>query len=364
MITFTKGNLLEADVEALVNTVNTVGVMGKGIALMFKERFPENFMRYSEACKAKEVRVGKMFVTSTDSLAGPRWIINFPTKQHWRSPSKMPWIEEGLADLKRVLLEKKIRSVAIPPVGAGNGGLNWGAVRDEVISALADLDGVEIIVYEPTSEYQNVAKRAGVEKLTPARALIADLIRRYSILGMECSLLEVQKLAWFLERAIEKFSPDNPLALQFKAHKYGPYANRLDHLLNNLDGSYLHCDKRISDASPLDSIWFDDSRTDYLVAYLKSSEVRPYLKALELTADLIDGFESPFGMELLASIDWLLAREGVDPSVRGVRNGLEHWPSDKASGERKVHLFNEKVVASALERIKAATWLSSSVPVY
>jgi O-acetyl-ADP-ribose deacetylase (regulator of RNase III) len=358
MITFIQGNLLDAKTEAFVNTVNTVGVMGKGIALMFKERFPDNFKRYSEACKAKEVRVGKMFVTTTQELDGPRWIINFPTKQHWRSPSKMAWITEGLEDLHRVIRENRIKSIAIPPLGSGNGGLEWNLVRNEIIASLSDLNDVEIVVFEPTSKYQNVAKRAGVERLTPARALIADLVRRYSILGMECSLLEIQKLAWFLERAVEKRAPDNPLNLQFKAHKFGPYANRLDHLLNNLDGSYLHCEKRISDAGPLDSIWFDDSRTDYLLTYLKGSEARPYLEALELTAKLIDGFESPFGMELLASVDWLLTKEGSEPSVQSIRSGLAHWPSDKTSGERKLKLFDERVVDAALQRIKSSTWLN------
>lgn len=203
MITFTQGNLLETRVEALVNTVNTVGVMGKGIALMFKERFAENFRRYAAACKAREVQTGKMFVTPVHELDGPRWIVNFPTKQHWRSPSRLEWVQEGLQDLRRFLLEQHIQSVAIPPLGAGNGGLEWAKVREQITQTLGDLD-IEILVFEPTSQYQNVAKRTGVEKLTPARALIAELVRRYWVLGMECSLLEIQKLAWFLEREIEK----------------------------------------------------------------------------------------------------------------------------------------------------------------
>ena len=306
MITFGQGNLLEARAEALVNTVNTVGVMGKGIALMFKERFAENFRLYSAACKASQIRTGKVFVTEVHELDGPRWIINFPTKQHWRAPSRMEWIVEGLQDLRRVLLANEVKSVAIPPLGSGNGGLEWADVRTQIEAALGDLD-IDILVFEPTRQYQNVAKRSGVEKLTPARALIAELVRRYWVLGMECSLLEIQKLAWFLERAIERFSPaDNPLDLRFIPNKYGPYANRLTHLLNSLDGSYLHCEKRISDADPLDTIWFDDARKGFVQAYLKT-EAKPYLEALEYTAALIDGFESPFGMELLATVEWLLA---------------------------------------------------------
>lgn len=349
MIKFTHGNLLEAEADALVNTVNTVGVMGKGIALMFKERFTKNYRQYAAACKEKQVRVGKVFVTETDELNGPRWVVNFPTKEHWRAPSKLSWIIDGLQDLRGFIVENHVKSIAIPPLGAGNGGLDWLAVKSEIEKALSDLNDVEIIVFEPIQQYLNVAKRTGVEKLTPARALIAELVRRYWVLGMECSLLEIQKLAWFLERAIEKFAPDNPLDLKFVAHKYGPYANRLDHLLNNLDGSYLHCDKRISDASPSDVIWFDDSRKDYLAAYLKS-EARAYTQALEYTTALIDGFESPFGMELLASIDWLLSKEHVQPTVDDMKSGLQKWPAGAA--ERKSKIFDERAIGIALEHLR------------
>ena len=107
MITFTQGNLLETNAEALVNTVNTVGVMGKGIALMFREAFPENFKAYERACKDKQVRLGAMFVTEREDLLGPKWIINFPTKAHWRYPSQIKWIQDGLTDLARVISGKE-----------------------------------------------------------------------------------------------------------------------------------------------------------------------------------------------------------------------------------------------------------------
>lgn len=348
MITFTQGNLLEARAEALVNTVNTVGVMGKGIALMFKERFNENFRRYAAACKAKEVQTGKMFVTPVHELDGPRWIVNFPTKQHWRAPSRIEWVVDGLRDLRRFLVEQQVKSIAIPPLGAGNGGLEWAEVREQIERALGDLD-IDILVFEPTQQYQNVAKRAGVEKLTPARALIAELVRRYWVLGMECSLLEIQKLAWFLERAIEKQGLKS-LELRFEANRYGPYADRLRHLLEGLDGSYLHCEKRISDAGPVDVIWFDDERKSFVQTYLRS-EAKAYTKALEFTAALIDGFESPFGMELLATVDWLLAREGVAPNVPSLREGLRHWPGGPDAAARKDRLFDDRALGIALGRL-------------
>jgi O-acetyl-ADP-ribose deacetylase (regulator of RNase III) len=169
-IRFVRGNLLEADVEALVNAVNTVGVMGKGIALMFKDAFPENFDEYAQACKEDRVRVGEMFVTERRAATGPRWILNFPTKKHWRNPSEMEWVSAGLADLRRLLVEKGIRSVAVPPLGTGLGGLSWPAVKAAITSALGDLEGVDVLVYQPTSRFHGVAKRAGVQKPTPGRS--------------------------------------------------------------------------------------------------------------------------------------------------------------------------------------------------
>ena len=159
MIRYTTGNLLEADVDALVNAVNTVGVMGKGIALMFKKAFPANFKEYQAACKAGEVKVGRMFVTERPGLMGSRWVINFPTKQHWRGKTRLEWIDKGLVDLKRVILEKSIRSIAIPPLGSGNGGLDWSVVKPRIESALSPLEGVDVLIFEPTHQYHNVTKR-------------------------------------------------------------------------------------------------------------------------------------------------------------------------------------------------------------
>ncbi len=352
MITYTHGNLLEAKADALVNTVNTVGVMGKGIALMFKEAFPENFKSYAKACEADEIKTGRLFVTERQSLLGPKWIINFPTKKHWRNPTKLEWVVDGLQELKRFIVDHNIRSIAIPPLGCGNGGLDWNVVKPEIEKALGDLDNVEITVFEPTRQYQNVAKRSGVEKLTPSRALVAELIRRYWILGIDCSILEVQKLAWFLDRSLQKRNAQNPLDLQFIAHRYGPYSNRLQHLLDALDGSYLHCEKRIADATPMDVIWFEDAKKDKVQLYLTTDEAKSYRAALDETSEIIDGFQSPLGMELLASVDWLLHEGKVQPTVEAIKHGLLNWPAGEDSGARKDHLFNERLVEMALRRLE------------
>lgn len=349
---FIQGNLLEARVEAVVNTVNTVGVMGKGIALMFKEKYPENFQAYAAACKAGEVRVGTMFVTAGVELDGPRWIINFPTKENWWQPTKLEWVKNGLDDLKKVISERNIRSVALPPLGCGNGGLKWSVVRPIIEAALDELPEVEVIVYEPTAKYQNVAKKQGVEKLTPARALIAEAVRRYWVLGIECTLLEAQKLAWFLERSIKRIGLKDPLDLRFVADRYGPYAQRLMHLLNALDGSYLHCDKRLSDAAPFDTIWFEESKRELVARYLKSAAAREFLPALEATDALIDGFQSPLGMEVLATVDWLVTNERAEPTLSGVRDSLRRWPADRSAVERKLRIFDDRLLDLALKRLK------------
>src|ERR1700682_243664 len=351
MIKFLQGNLLDAPTDAVVNTVNTVGVMGKGIALMFKDAFPANFRAYEEACKRKEIRVGHMFVTDNAALQGPRWLINFPTKQHWRQPSKLEWIVEGLKDLRRVVEEKSIRSIALPPLGCGNGGLEWMEVRSEIVRTLGGLDDVDILVFEPTAKYQNVAKRSGVTELTPARALVAEMVRRYWVLGIECTYLEVQKLCWFLERSIHEMKIDDPLDLRFVADRYGPYSDRLRHLLNGLDGSYLHCDKRLSDADPSDTIWFNEERRPYLDVFLKQNDARSLGRILDRTAKLIDGFESPLGMELLATVDWLIEREHCARSVSEIRAGLRRWPAGPSAAERKQRLFDDRLIGLALERL-------------
>ena len=348
MVRFEEGNLLDADVEALVNTVNTVGVMGKGIALMFKERFPDNFREYAAACKSGEVRLGEMFVTDNTDFLGPKWIVNFPTKDHWRSRTRLEWIEIGMNALVRVIEERQIRSIAVPPLGCGNGGLEWRNVKPVIESALAEVEGVEAIIFEPTTRYQNVAKTVGVEKLTPARALVAEMVRRYCVLGLGCSVLEVQKLAWFIVRGAEQTGVEDPLTLSFGAHVYGPYSDKLRMLLKNLDGSYLGCERRLADAVPTSEIWFNDRKKAVVGAYLQS-EGKRYLPALEWATELIQGFESPLGMELLATVDWLLQKDGRPATVAGIREGLRRWGRGR---DRKLRIFDDRLIGIALERLR------------
>ncbi len=149
MITESSGNLLEADADALVNTVNTVGVMGKGLALQFRRAYPEMFRDYARAAKAGEVRLGSMHVWPTDQLTGPRYVINFPTKGHWKSPSRLADVASGLDDLVAVIRALDLGSVALPPLGCGNGGLDWAVVAPLIRARLGDLKDVDIRLFPP-----------------------------------------------------------------------------------------------------------------------------------------------------------------------------------------------------------------------
>lgn len=351
MIRYTQGNLLEADVEALVNTVNTVGVSGKGIALMFKETFPENFRAYEAVSKAGDLAPGGLFITERQDMLGPRLIVNFATKKHWRHPSKLEWIEHGLAMLREEITARGIRSIAIPPLGAGNGGLDWGDVRPLIAEALTDLD-CEVVVYEPPQTYQNVVKRHGVEKLTPARALMAEMIRRYEVLGFDCSILEAQKLAWFLSVAIKGRNLSNPIADDFVANRYGPYSEKIRHLLDSLDGSYLECQRRVADARPFDPIRFKHHRQVGVSAYLTTPEASPYRPALESASETIDGFQSPHGLELLATVDWLHRSSGVELALDSIMSAILTWPGPDGAAERKSRIFTQQHVEAAVSQLR------------
>jgi hypothetical protein len=264
-----------------------------------------------------------------------------------------------LRDLIRIVNERQISSVALPPLGCGSGGLDWELVRREIAAAAEELPKVDFQVFGPTSDYQNVAKREGLEELTPARALIAELVRRYAVLGLDCTNLEVQKLAWLLERSARILKLPDPLRLNCVANRYGPYADRLRHLLNGLDGSYLHCEKRLADAGPSDLIWFEDSKRDKVQAYLATPEASQFLPALEKTAAIIDGFESPLGLELLATVDWLVKEGSASPTIAGIREALSKWPGGAAARSRKKKLFDERLIGLALTRLSQVGLISS-----
>lgn len=304
MIEYKTGNLLEADVEALVNSVNCVGFMGRGIALQFKEAWPQNFKAYAAACRRQEVRPGKMFVFETGRLTNPRYIVNFPTKRHWRGRSRIEDIEAGLEAFAEEIRRRGIRSVALPPLGSGLGGLSWPEVRSRIEKALGSLPEVRILVFEP-NEVQPLPKsmrRGDVPKMTPGRAALVGLMERYvgGLLDPFVSLLELHKLMYFMQEAGE------PLRLRFAKGPYGPYAENLRHVLNEIEGYYISGYGAGGD-QPDKVLELVPGATEDARRVLE--ERRRTRERFQRVNRLVEGFESPYGLELLATAHWIATRE-------------------------------------------------------
>jgi O-acetyl-ADP-ribose deacetylase (regulator of RNase III) len=346
MIEIKKGNLLETDAEALVNTVNCVGQMGKGIALQFKKAYPENAKAYEHACKAGEVRPGRMCVFETGSMLNPRYIINFPTKRHWRGDSRIEDIDAGLKALVEEVRARGISSIAIPPLGCGLGGLDWRAVKPMIEQALAALPGVKAFLFEPvgTPDAKTMPVRTKRPKMTVARALFIKLMQQYGQLAYRLTLLEIQKLAYFLQEAGE------PLRLKYQAHIYGPYADNLNKVLEVLEGHYIRG-------------YADSTRPDVDIELLKNAEEEAddFLKVhqstlprLKRVADLIEGFETPYGMELLSSVHWVVThRSPRAQTLEDTIKTVHGW------NERKRAMFKPEHIRIAWARLSEQGWLKA-----
>ncbi|MGH2376960.1 MAG: type II toxin-antitoxin system antitoxin DNA ADP-ribosyl glycohydrolase DarG [Candidatus Limnocylindria bacterium] len=315
MLTHTSGNIIAADVEALVNTVNCEGLMGKGIALQFKRAFPANFRAYERACRAGQVRIGRMFVFETHAPTNPRVIINFPTKEKWREGSKLEYIDLGLKDLIRQVRLLNVRSIAVPPLGSGLGGLNWSEVRPRIERAFAALPDVNATLFEPTGapEPKDMPTGSPRPALTAARALLIKLMANYRELAYRLTLLEIQKLAYFLQITGER------LRLQYVGHTYGPYAHNLNKVLEVLEGHYTvgYGDQQKPDVE-IDLL---PGAAELADRYLeKHPESRSRLNRV---AETIRGFETPYGMELLASVHWAAVRaqtSNADAAIQAVHS--------------------------------------------
>ncbi|MBW1668644.1 MAG: macro domain-containing protein [Deltaproteobacteria bacterium] len=346
MIEITRGNVVEANAEALVNTVNCVGYMGKGIALQFKKAFPENFKAYERACRAKGVRPGKMFVFETSSMWNPKYIINFPTKRHWRGKSRLEDIEAGLQALVDEVVKREIKSIAIPPLGCGLGGLDWNTVRPMIEKAFSSLPDVRVLLLEPhgAPEAKAMPVRTKRPRLTPARALFIMLMRQYSELAYRLTLLEIQKLAYFLQEAGE------PLRLKYQAHIYGPYAHDLNKVLEILEGHFI---RGYGDTQKPDvEIKLLPGAAKQAIEFLERQEHRGSLDRLKKVSELIEGFETPYGMELLSSVHWIACHDS-NPA-RTADDAVEkifQW------SERKRRLFRAEHIRIAWNRLEENDWL-------
>ncbi|AWM04421.1 type II toxin-antitoxin system antitoxin DNA ADP-ribosyl glycohydrolase DarG [Bradyrhizobium amphicarpaeae] len=344
MIEFTSGDLLAADVEALVNTVNCVGIMGRGLALQFKNVFPANFKAYEAACAREEVQPGKMFVYETRTLTNPKFIINFPTKRHWRGKSRMEDIESGLKALVEEIRERGIRSIAIPPLGSGLGGLNWADVRPRIVAALDKLDDLDVIVYEPNSAPVATRSRE-VPKMTAGRAALVGLMHRYlgGLMDPFVTLIEVQKLMYFMQEAGE------PLRLTYIKHNYGPYADNLRHVLTKIEGHLVSGYHDGGDAP--------DKQLELVLGAVKEAEA--FLSddggtksRFDRVGELVEGFETPFGLELLATVHWVVKHENA-ASAEDAAAKVYAW------NDRKKR-FSPRQIGIAYDTLRAKGWLTAA----
>jgi O-acetyl-ADP-ribose deacetylase (regulator of RNase III) len=348
MIREAHGNLLMAPAEALVNTVNTVGVMGKGIALQFKRAYPAMFREYEAAAKAGKLSPGRVQVWESDQLEGPRYVINFPTKRDWRAPSKLEYVESGLDDLARVIVELGIKSVAVPPLGCGNGGLDWNVVRPLIIKKLDGL-GAEILLFPPAGApaAEGMVDRRPTPRMTPGRAALITIMRAYQHATWEAlSLIETQKLMYFLQEAGE------PLRLRFTKGRYGPYSDNLRHVLAELEGHYISGfgdgSARVAEAEPLKVLNADDPVIEQeLLAHPETKE------RIDRVLKLADGYESPYGMELLATVHWVNHHSDVGCDVQRTADAIGQW------SERKQRLFTPHHIEKAMASLRSQSWVES-----
>lgn len=303
MMIFNKGNILEAKAEALVNTVNCVGIMGRGVALQFRKTFPENYKFYKKVCERNELYPGKMLVFETGALV-PRFIINFPTKRHWKAKSRVDDIQNGLNALIQEVRERKIKSIAIPPLGCGLGGLNWSEIKPLIVKAFDSLPDVEVFLYQPLQGGQKlfVAPKTAMPEMTVGRATLLGLMQRYLIASMDpvVTLLELHKLMYFMQEAGE------PLNLRYAKAPYGPYAENLRHVLNVINGHFIFGFED-SNESPTKQIQIKPESLPLFEEFLKKHPQT--LERFDRVVELIEGFETAYGMELLATVHWVATRE-------------------------------------------------------
>ena len=345
MITFVSGDIFQEDAEALVNTVNCVGIMGRGLALQFKKAYPDNFKAYEKACNANEIEPGKMFVFDRGGMFNPRYVINFPTKRHWRGNSKMEDIEKGLTDLVRVILENDIQSIAIPPLGSGLGGLNWDDVKLQITKALESVDA-RIIVYEPVGPPAVVAGKEVAPSMTRGRATLVELIDHYTraLLDPDITLLEIHKLMYFMQASGED------LRLRFKKAYYGPYAENLGHVLSRIEGYYT-VGYRDGGDLPNKRMELVPGAIDEARVYLNSTiETREHE---EIVIKLVQGFESSFGLELLASVHWVVTMEEAS-NINDVVDKVYEWNPRKQK-------FTFDQIELAYERLNEQGWFNKRV---
>jgi len=337
-IEYKNGDMFDEPTEAIVNTVNCVGVMGKGVALEFKRKWPENYKEYKKLCSKNLMVPGKVFVFDNNDMLSDgihRYLINFPTKKHWRSKSKIEFIEDGLDDFVKEIKEHRIKSVAIPPLGCGNGGLAWDDVKPIMEQKLSSLPEVRFVVFVPNkeeldSEYSSIPNDLTVPRATMMVAF-AELEKFF---GGHLTRLTAQKLAYFLQVLGVQFG------LTFSKEQFGPYSSRLHEAFKTMEAKrFIHgysSSERHVCVTPATYAASDE--------FLKTADVdiTDIVSRLSL---LIEGYETPYGMELLSSVHFLSVSEGI-LSQPEMSEALESW------NDHKRESFPTAAVSAALDRLR------------
>lgn len=349
MIELTSGDILKDDSDAIVNTVNCVGVMGRGIALQFKNAWPENFAAYAAACKRDEVQPGRMFIYEVGQLTSPRFIVNFPTKRHWKGKSRMEDIESGLVALVAELRSRGIRSIAIPPLGSGLGGLDWSDVRPVIEAALQAVPDVRVRIYEPKGapEADKMQHSKNVPAMTAGRAALVELMNRYvrGLLDPTISLLEVHKLMYFMQEAGE------PLKLKYVKAPYGPYAENLRHVLRAIEGHMVagYADGGDAPEKPLALVPGAVEEASAFLAAHDETRAR-----FDRVGNLVEGFETPFGLELLSTVHWIAKHDDAPADADEVVSRIYAW------NERKKQ-FTPRQIGIALDVLANKGWIEPAL---
>jgi O-acetyl-ADP-ribose deacetylase (regulator of RNase III)/uncharacterized protein YwgA len=337
-VTFKSGDMFAEPVEAIVNTVNCVGVMGKGVALEFKNRWPENFKQYKKLCRDHWLRPGRVFVFENHNMFGPaepRFLVNFPTKDHWRGKSELSYIRDGLDDLVVQLRAHQIKSIALPPLGCGNGGLDWADVKPIIQSKLADV-GVEVVVFAPDQRAQQrneENKRA--PKMTFARAVLLKILGEFEdYFGGGFTRITLQKIVYFLQ------SLGLDYGISFSRNEFGPYSDELRDIFMKMEQQHF-----ITGFSSEDRITTVEAEAykqakDFLASN-RGEEAETIVRKLSL---LTEGYESPMGMELLSSVHYLNETERLS-SVDKIVGALSAWSNRKGMD------FDARTVGLAFDRL-------------
>ncbi len=345
MIELKQGDILKANAEALVNTVNCVGVMGRGIALQFKKAFSDQYFKeYKKACDSKVLKPGVMLVHNLQRLHNPKYIIDFPTKRHWKDKSRIEDIEAGLQTLVQEIRNRQIHSIAIPPLGCGLGGLHWDDIRSKIEEAFQDLSDVQVVLYEPKGapSAKTMVHDQKTPNLTVGRAALLVLMRRYLAAVMDpfVTLLEIHKLMYFMQEAGEE------LKLKYQKGQYGPYAQNLRHVLNIMEGHFINGYGDAEDNPNKQINLMHDVLSNAEIFLENHIDTREhFLKVV----DLISGFETPFGMELLSTVHWVANHENAKTAGQAVKRTYA-WNNRKS-------MFQEKHIRLAWDILDQKGWL-------